>query len=86
MDRLIYGPHSDTDFTLRFQKLGNEAVVATLLEYLELYKEYTSENQMKRVVGLLHRIAVKAELHALFYRVSCAVALCGSIVRLRVFG
>ena len=48
--------------------------MATLLEYLELYKDYTSENQMKRVVGLLHRIAVKAELHALFYRVSHAGA------------
>lgn len=41
----------------------------TLLTYLGLYKEFSDEDQMKRVVSLLHRIAVKAGTPQLFYKV-----------------
>lgn len=41
----------------------------TLLTYLGLYKEFSDEDQMKRVVSLLHRIAVKATTPQLFYKV-----------------
>lgn len=42
----------------------------TLLTYLNLYKEFSHEDQMKRVVSLLHRIAVKAKTPQLFYKVN----------------
>lgn len=41
----------------------------TLLTYLNLYKEFSHEDQMKRVVSLLHRIAVKAASPQLFFKV-----------------
>jgi replication fork protection complex subunit Tof1/Swi1 len=42
----------------------------TLLTYLMFYKEFSDEEQMKRVVNLLHRIAVKANAPQLFYKAS----------------
>lgn len=52
------------------QGFAKEAVMHTLLTYLNLYKEFSYEDQMKRVVSLLHRIAVKAKTPQLFYKVS----------------
>ncbi|KAH9046637.1 timeless-domain-containing protein [Lactarius hengduanensis] len=42
----------------------------SLLTYLARYKEFTSPDEMKRVVSLLHRQAVRAKAEGLFFQVS----------------
>lgn len=37
--------------------------------HLESYKTYRSPEQMKRIVALMHRQAVKAKSEGLFYKV-----------------
>lgn len=39
------------------------------LVYLERYEEFTSPDQMKRVVNILHRIAVRLKTEGMFFKV-----------------
>lgn len=39
------------------------------MKYLEGYKSFTHPDQMKRIVNLLHRQAVKAKSEGLFFKV-----------------
>ncbi|KAF8513196.1 timeless protein-domain-containing protein [Gautieria morchelliformis] len=50
-------------------KFANEDITHTLLVYLARFKELSAEN-VKRVVSLLHRQAVKAKAEGLFFKVS----------------
>ena len=52
------------------QRFASDRVVATLVRYLSLYKDFKDETQVKRIVGLLHRIAIKAQGEGRFFRVS----------------
>ncbi|CCM05491.1 uncharacterized protein FIBRA_07712 [Fibroporia radiculosa] len=54
-------------FQMRF---AHTEITQALLVYVARYKEFTSAEQMKRVVGLLHRQAVKAKAEGLFFNVS----------------
>ncbi|EGO01257.1 hypothetical protein SERLA73DRAFT_51065 [Serpula lacrymans var. lacrymans S7.3] len=51
-------------------KFANAEITHTLLTYLARYKEYESSEQMKRVVSLIHRQAVKAKAEGLFFNAS----------------
>ncbi|KAF5391610.1 hypothetical protein D9757_002428 [Collybiopsis confluens] len=51
-------------------KFAQADIAQTLLVYLSRYKEFSSSDQMRRVVGLLHRQAVKAKAEGLFFKVS----------------
>ncbi|XP_006455122.1 hypothetical protein AGABI2DRAFT_75426 [Agaricus bisporus var. bisporus H97] len=51
-------------------KFANADINQTLLIYLTRYKEFESPDQMRRVVSLLHRQAVKAKAEGLFFNVS----------------
>lgn len=51
------------------QRFADEAVLATCMIYLESYKTFRSPEQMKRIVALMHRQAVKAKSEGLFYKV-----------------
>ena len=61
-----------TPFThsLVFQRFAHAEVTQTLLTYLSRYESFTEPEQMKRVVNLLHRQAVKAKAEGLFFKVS----------------
>ncbi|GAA5880461.1 hypothetical protein JCM16303_005390 [Sporobolomyces ruberrimus] len=50
------------------QRFADEAVLATCMIYLESYKTFKSPEQMKRVVALMHRQAIKAKSEGLFYK------------------
>ncbi|KAH9060235.1 timeless protein-domain-containing protein [Lactarius vividus] len=51
-------------------KFANSDITQSLLTYLGRYKEFTSPDEMKRVVSLLHRQAVRAKAEGLFFQVS----------------
>ena len=51
------------------QKFAHSEVTRTLLAYLARYQDFTSPEQMKRVVGLMHRQAVKQKAEGLFFMV-----------------
>lgn len=51
------------------QRLADETVLKTLLVYLSGYRTFTSDDQMKRAVSLMYRIAIKAKQVGLFYKV-----------------
>ncbi|TFK68164.1 timeless-domain-containing protein [Pluteus cervinus] len=51
-------------------KFANAEVTHTLLTYLARYKEFSSSENMRRVVSLMHRQAVKAKAEGLFFKVS----------------
>ncbi|KAI5121938.1 hypothetical protein M0805_000267 [Coniferiporia weirii] len=51
-------------------KFAHEDITHTLLTYLARFDEFTSPEQMKRVVNLIHRQAVKAKAEGLFFKVS----------------
>ncbi|KAI0251523.1 timeless protein-domain-containing protein [Lactifluus subvellereus] len=51
-------------------KFANADITQSLLTYLGRYKEFTSPEEMKRVVSLLHRQAVRAKAEGLFFQVS----------------
>ncbi|CED82764.1 timeless-domain-containing protein [Phaffia rhodozyma] len=57
-------------FTEFEMKLANEDVLHTLLTYLQGYSEFKSPEKMKRVVSLLHRLAVKVQAEGIFFKVS----------------
>jgi replication fork protection complex subunit Tof1/Swi1 len=44
-------------------------VVNTLLTYLTRFQEFEDPDQMKRVVGLMHRQVVRAKAEGLYFRV-----------------
>ncbi|GAA5909890.1 hypothetical protein JCM6882_002043 [Rhodosporidiobolus microsporus] len=50
------------------QRFADESVLATCMVYLESYKTFRSPEQMKRIVALMHRQAVKAKSEGLFYK------------------
>ncbi|EPQ50778.1 timeless-domain-containing protein [Gloeophyllum trabeum ATCC 11539] len=54
-------------FELRF---AHSEINHTLLAYLSRYKEYSSAEEMRRIVKLLHRQAVKAKAEGLFFQAS----------------
>lgn len=56
--------------TRDLQKFATEGVLATLMSYLARYRTFTFEYQIKNVVKLLHRQAVKAKAVALFFKAS----------------
>ena len=47
-------------------------VMLSLITYLSRYAEFTDSEQMKRVVNLLHRQAVKTKAAGLFFKVRYA--------------
>ncbi|KAF7973783.1 hypothetical protein HWV62_41286 [Athelia sp. TMB] len=51
-------------------KFANAEITRTLLAYLARYKEYESSENMKRIVNLIHRQAVKAKAEGLYFNVS----------------
>ncbi|KAF9061339.1 timeless protein-domain-containing protein [Rhodocollybia butyracea] len=51
-------------------KFAHADITNTLLVYLARYKEFSSSEQMRRVVSLLHRQAVRAKAEGLFFKVS----------------
>lgn len=51
-------------------KFVDEAVLATYITFLASYPSFTSPEQTKRIVNLLHRIAVKAKCEALLFKPS----------------
>ncbi|KAJ3565991.1 hypothetical protein NP233_g7283 [Leucocoprinus birnbaumii] len=50
-------------------KFANAEINHTLLTYLARYKEFSSPDDMRRAVSLLHRQAVKAKAEGLFFNV-----------------
>ncbi|KAF9266348.1 timeless-domain-containing protein [Marasmius fiardii PR-910] len=62
----------ETMFTLESfeMKFAQADITHTLLAYLSRYKEFSSSDNMKRVVSLLHRQAVRAKAEGLFFKVS----------------
>ncbi|THH00303.1 hypothetical protein EW026_g2191 [Hermanssonia centrifuga] len=52
------------------QRFAHPDVTQTLMLYLARYKEFHSPENMKRIVNLLHRQAVKAKAEGLFFKVS----------------
>ncbi|KDR76874.1 hypothetical protein GALMADRAFT_245966 [Galerina marginata CBS 339.88] len=51
-------------------KFAQAEITHTLLTYLARYREFSSSENMRRVVSLLHRQAVKAKAEGLFFKVS----------------
>ncbi|KAF8265674.1 timeless protein-domain-containing protein [Lactarius quietus] len=51
-------------------KFANSDITQSLLTYLGRYKEFTSPDEMKRIVSLLHRQVVRAKAEGLFFQVS----------------
>jgi hypothetical protein len=55
------------------QKFAHSEITKTLLTYLAGYKDFTSPEQMKRVVNLLHRQAVRTKAEGLFFDVNFVI-------------
>ncbi|EIW66064.1 hypothetical protein TREMEDRAFT_65909 [Tremella mesenterica DSM 1558] len=53
------------------QRFAQESVVNTLLSHLSRFQEFDDPDQLKRVVGLMHRQVVKSQAEGLYFRVSC---------------
>lgn len=51
------------------QKFAHPEITETLLTYLARYKEFKSPENMRRVVSLMHRQAVKAKAEGLYFQV-----------------
>lgn len=47
--------------------------------YLESYKTFRTPEQMKRIVALMHRQAIKAKSEGLFYKVSAQSGLSSNL-------
>ncbi|KAH9851033.1 timeless-domain-containing protein [Lenzites betulinus] len=52
------------------QRFVHSEVTRTLLVYLARYKEFTAPEQMKRVVGIMHRQVVRQKAEGLYFMVS----------------
>ncbi|KAF8909752.1 timeless protein-domain-containing protein [Gymnopilus junonius] len=63
---------NETMFTFEAfeSKFAHADITHTLLTYLARYREFSSSENMRRVVSLLHRQAVKAKAEGLFFKVS----------------
>ena len=59
-----------------FKEFADNSCMQTLLTYLAGYKVFTEEEQMKRVVNLLHRTAIRAKSEGLFYKVRAYAPHC----------
>lgn len=72
------------------QKFAQAEITHTLLTYLARYREFSSSENMRRVVSLLHRQAVKAKAEGLFFKVRVArlfdLRLCCGITQSSFFG
>lgn len=55
------------------QKFAHSDITQTLLACVARYKEFTSADQMKRVVSLMHRQVVKAKAEGLYFNVRLTV-------------
>ncbi|ODO09506.1 topoisomerase 1-associated factor 1 [Cryptococcus amylolentus CBS 6273] len=55
------------------KRFATEAIVNTLLVYLERFLEFDSAEQVKRVVGLMHRQVVKTHAEGLFFKVTTMI-------------
>jgi replication fork protection complex subunit Tof1/Swi1 len=58
------------------QRFAQENVVTTLLTYLARFQEFEDADQMKRVVGLMHRQVIKSQAEGLYFRVSLVCKSC----------
>lgn len=67
-DEPSYAEHAFT-FTKFEKRFATEGVCNTLLAYLQRYKELDAD-QLRRVVGLIHRQVVKAQAEGLYFQVS----------------
>ncbi|KAJ9122390.1 hypothetical protein QFC22_001812 [Naganishia vaughanmartiniae] len=65
---------SYSDHKKNFQELermlADEGVCKTLVRYLALYKDFKDPVKMKRLIGLMHRIAVNIRKEGFFFKVS----------------
>ncbi|TBU40199.1 timeless-domain-containing protein [Dichomitus squalens] len=52
------------------QRFAHPEITRTLLAYLARYKDFTQPEQMKRVVNLMHRQAVRQKAEGLYFMVS----------------
>ncbi|KAL0947499.1 hypothetical protein HGRIS_013600 [Hohenbuehelia grisea] len=52
------------------EKFAQADITQTLLTYLARYKDFSSSENMKRVVNLMHRQAVRAKAEGLYFKVS----------------
>ncbi|BGP23540.1 replication fork protection complex subunit Tof1/Swi1 [Rhodotorula toruloides] len=50
------------------QRFADDSVLSTCMIYLESYKTFRTPEQMKRIVALMHRQAIKAKSEGLFYK------------------
>ncbi|KAH8930022.1 hypothetical protein BT69DRAFT_1275789 [Atractiella rhizophila] len=64
-----YREHAFT-FEVFEAKFATESILKTLIVFLQRYQEFVSTDQMKWVVNLLHRQAIKAQMETIFFRVS----------------
>ncbi|GAA5903525.1 Tof1p [Sporobolomyces salmoneus] len=64
---ISFGDHA-FEFEKFEQRFADEAVLSTCMIYLESYKTFKSPEQMKRIVALMHRQAIKAKSEGLFYK------------------
>ncbi|KAG9123429.1 Topoisomerase 1-associated factor 1 [Ceratobasidium sp. 392] len=63
-------------------KFAQEDIAHACLVYLARWREFTSPEQMRRIVSLLHRQAVKAKAEGFFFKVS-TLALFQSILKVQ---
>ncbi len=66
---LVRSRNSGDELILPIKRFAHTDVAQTLLAYLAKYKEFSSAEEMKRVVNLLHRQAVRAKAEGLFFKV-----------------
>ncbi|KAG8711383.1 Topoisomerase 1-associated factor 1, partial [Ceratobasidium sp. 394] len=64
-------------------KFAQEDIAHACLVYLARWREFTSAEQMRRIVSLLHRQAVKAKAEGFFFKVS-TLELFQSILKVQV--
>ncbi|WWC73002.1 uncharacterized protein I206_106966 [Kwoniella pini CBS 10737] len=64
-----YAEHAFT-FKAFEKRFASEPVTNTLLSYLARFQEFEDDEQMKRVVGLMHRQVIKAQAEGLYFKVS----------------
>ncbi|WVW79467.1 hypothetical protein I302_101436 [Kwoniella bestiolae CBS 10118] len=64
-----YAEHAFTFKTFE-RRFASEPVTNTLLSFLSRYRDFDDPEQMKRVVGLMHRQVIKAQAEGLYFQVS----------------
>ena len=55
------------------KKFADESTLQTCMLYLEGYRDFSHPEQMKRIVSLMHRQAIKAKSEGLFFKVRCSI-------------